>query len=185
MLLDGGDYVFTVLGNNLTDTVVAGARVISAAEGGFTVLEAPTTPETFTIDATTDGVATTCSATIESSSVNLRTGPGTGYTVMDYAYRNENYPVGGRNPENNWVLIATPDGETAWVSVGTARLEGTCADLTVFNVPLRNASAAPIVVTTSQPNIVTVGGGSSTNTDDHDDHDDDHDEDDHDEKDDD
>lgn len=177
MVLDSGAYHLSILGSNLNDPVVAGARVITAQDGGFSVLEAPTTPVVFTIGASpsTNNPISDCTATIETSSVNLRSGPGTGYTVMDYGYRDETYPVGGRNPENNWVLIATPDGKTSWVSAGTASLDGNCANLTVFNIPLRNAEAAPIVVTTGQPTVVTLGGNTTTTHDD--DHDDDENED--------
>jgi len=176
MVLDGGDYTFTILGSDLTNPVVAGARVITTEVGGFTVLEAPTTPVSFTIGAAPTNNTGSCTATVQSSSINLRSGPGTGYTVMGFGYRDEIYLVGGRNPENNWVVVVTPSGETAWVSAGTARLEGVCGDLTVFNIPLRNAQPAAVVVTTAQPNVVTIGGTTSTNTDDHDDNDHDEDE---------
>ena len=73
------------------------------------------------------------------SSVNLRSGPGTGYSVLGYGYLNENYVVGGRNPENNWIVVGTDSG-SAWMALTGVNLQGACDALTVFNIPLRDAT---------------------------------------------
>jgi uncharacterized protein YraI len=165
-----------VLGSGLTDTVVAGVRAVSAENGGFTVIEAPA-PAAETVFT----AGNSCSATVTVSSANLRSGPGTGYSVLDYAYRGENYPVGGRNPENNWVVIGTSDGGSAWLSLSVAQMQDACAELTVFNVPLRNAAPAQIVINapSSSSSIASAGsggGGGYSDEDDHHEHEGDHDE---------
>lgn len=169
-VIDAGSYDFTVLGSNLTETVVAGIRSVSAEDGGFAIIEAPAAPAETVTD------ATACTATVTASSANLRSGPGTGYSVLDYAYRGERYPVGGQNQENNWVVVGTADGGSAWLALSAAQMQGTCSTLTVFDTPMRNATPAQITITS--PN-----SGSSYN----DDYDDDdyeeyeHDDDDHEE----
>lgn len=151
-ILDAGNYDFTVLGSSLTGTVVAGVRIVSAEDTGVSILEAPANSQTITAATTGE----TCSAIVIGSSVNLRSGPGTGYSVLDYGYLNENYVVGGRNPENNWIVVGTDSG-SAWMALTGANLQGVCNNLTVFNIPLRDAQSAPIIITTPQPSG-SIGG---------------------------
>lgn len=142
-VLDGGSYDFTVLGTNLTGTVIAGVRAVSVEDGGFAVIEAPApSAETVTEAGTGD-----CTAIVTASSANLRSGPGTGYSVLGYAYRGENYPVGGQNQENNWIVIGTSDGGSAWLSLSAAQTDGTCDTLTVFDTPTQDAAPAQITIT--------------------------------------
>ena len=157
-VLDSGDYDFTVLANGLTDNVVAGLRVVPAEENGFVALEIPSEVTA----ATSSGGD--CSASVVASSVNLRSGPGTGYSVLDYGYRDEVFTVGGTNPEQNWVVIETETG-SAWLSDNVARLNGACDDLTVFNIPLREAQPAPVIVVTPESEVIiqSVPSNSSSN----------------------
>lgn len=159
LVLDAGNYEFTMLGSGLTSTVVAGVRVVSAEDTGINILEAPANAE----NVATDTTGAACTAVVTHSSVNLRSGPGTGYSVLGYGYLNENYTVGGRNPENNWIVVGTDSG-SAWMALTGVNLQGTCEALTVFNIPLRDAQVAPIIVTTSQP--------SGSNGGEHEDHED-------------
>ncbi len=140
-VVDSGDYQFTLLGNNLTAPAMAGVRAVSAAEAGFSVLEAPASSATV---ADTTSAAGTCSATVSATSVNLRSGPGTGYTVLGYGYRGQVLTVGGQNPETSWVVVGTDFG-SAWVSRNFLQMQGECAQLTVFNIPLKDAAPAQIV----------------------------------------
>jgi len=152
LVLDAGNYEFTVLGSGLTSTVVAGVRVVSAEDTGVNILEAPANAE----NVATDTTGAACTAVVTSSAVNLRSGPGTGYSVTGYAYLNENYTVGGHNPENNWIVVGTARG-SAWMKLTGVSLQGTCDALTVFNIPLRDAPVAPIIITTPQPSG-SIGG---------------------------
>ncbi|RMG88230.1 MAG: hypothetical protein D6712_04045 [Chloroflexi bacterium] len=160
MLVDGGNYTFTILGNNLASDVVAGVAVApqeavaeeiapiavdNSADMGIVETGAPAgdAPQT----------AAACTATISASSVNLRSGPGTGYTVLSYGYRGETYPVGGQNPQGNWFVIGTDTG-SAWVSGSVIVRSGECDGLTVYNIPYREAEPAPVVIVT--PDAVTT-----------------------------
>jgi len=143
-VLDGGQYSITALANGLTTPLPMTIRAIEAKEGGFVVMDAPENLVEATLDAP---VTVDCTVTIALSSVNLRSGPGTGYSVMQYGYFNTTYPVGGQNPEANWLVIGTSDGESAWVSRDTVQLNGVCDALTVFNIPLRDAPVAQVIIT--------------------------------------
>lgn len=151
-VLDAGHYEFTVLGSGLTNMVVAGVRVVSAEDANVAILEAPASAE----NVATDTTGAVCTAVVTRSSVNLRSGPGTGYSVLGYGYYNENYVVGGRNPENNWIVVST-EGGSAWMALTGVNLQGACDTLTVFNIPLRDAPVAPIIITTPQPSG-SIGG---------------------------
>lgn len=148
-VVDAGDYHVTVLGNGLVNTVVAGVSVASATDNHFTVLEAPAA-----VDQMVSGTEA-CTATVNVSSINLRSGPGTGYSVMDYGYRDEVFQVGGRNPENSWIVIGTDTG-SAWMSLVGANLSGACDTLAVYNIPYRDAQPAQIVVVPVQQPVQTV-----------------------------
>lgn len=168
LVLDAGSYQFTLLSSALTSRAVVGLRAVRAEEGGFTVLKAPESPAV---------VANPCNATITVSSSNLRSGPGTGYSVLGYGYRDETFAVGGINPSDSWVVIGTDDG-SAWIARSNIKTEGTCDNLTVFNIPTRNAQPAPIVITTSASPQGSVVPANSAPPSRHDDDDDDHDDDD-------
>ena len=167
LAIDAGAYEFTLVSSGLTETVVAGVRVVSAEDTGITILEAPAPATDIALGTT----GTSCTSTITSSSVNFRSGPGTGYSVLGYGYLNESYLVGGHNPEDNWLVVATDTG-SAWMARTGASLQGACDALTVFNIPLRDAEIAPLVITSSSY--------SDDDDDEYEDHDDDHDDDDHD-----
>jgi uncharacterized protein YraI len=76
--------------------------------------------------------------------VNLRSGPGTGYSQIGTSPLNERLPVGGRNVENNWLLVGTHSG-SAWVSQQYVRTEGDCGSLPTYNIPLQDAQPTVLV----------------------------------------
>ncbi|MEZ4672083.1 MAG: hypothetical protein R3E39_29610 [Anaerolineae bacterium] len=173
MLLDGGEYAFTVLGNNLPHDITASVQVMPADALGTSVLSVPASTVANTSTTTTTAVDNStipqttsnanCTATIATSSVNLRSGPGTGYSVLDYGYRDQAMAVGGVNPEQNWLLVGTAGG-AAWVARNLIYESGECNNLTVFNIPLRDAQPATIIVQ-SVPNqsfSQSSGGASSS-----------------------
>jgi len=189
-VLDGGNYDLTVLSSGLVETVIAGVRTVSVDDSAFSVMAVPTPDETETAGETDE---MRCTASINASSVNLRSGPGTGYSILDYGYRGESYPVGGINTERNWVVIGTDSNDgSAWVSRSIIQINGDCGNLAVFDMPLRESQPAPVIVVTPEPQViieevpvsVPSSSGSGSSYDDYDDDDDDdeydHDDDDHD-----
>jgi uncharacterized protein YraI len=152
LLVDPGTYQFTLVSSGLSAEAAAGVRLVSADAVGIVALAAP---------ASTQAVVTanaTCTAVVAVSSTNLRSGPGTGYTVIGYGYRDQVFDVGGRNTEDNWVLVALGGGASAWVSRSTVQTQGACATLTAFNIPLRDAQPAPLVITGSSQSSGSYSG---------------------------
>jgi SH3-like domain-containing protein len=185
LVLDSGTYGMTLLGNNLPNSITAGVQVMPAEAAGMVALQLPAATEAPAIvsDTTTaapETVAVACNASIAGTSVNLRSGPGTGYNVLGYGYQNETYPVGGVNPEQNWVVVGLPSG-SAWVSKSLVNLDGGCDSLAVYNIPLRNAPQAQIIVQSSnngasQNTVSFSSNNGSSHENEHEDHDDEHEE---------
>lgn len=143
LLVDPGTYQFTLVSSSVSTGATAGVRLVPADQVGLVALEAPvSTPVEVAAN-------TTCTALVAVSSTNFRSGPGTGYTVIGYGYRDQVFEVGGRNTEDNWVLVNLGGGASAWVSRSTVQTQGECATLTAFNIPLRDAQPAPLVITGS------------------------------------
>ncbi|MBN8592118.1 MAG: SH3 domain-containing protein [Anaerolineae bacterium] len=163
LLVDPGLYQLTLLGTNVQQDAIVGVRLVSANDAGISLMQMPESPVTTVANTST---AAACNARISVSSVNLRSGPGTGYTVLGYGYRDQNFVVGGHNPENNWVVVATGEGASAWVASGNVQMDGACDQLPTFNIPLRDAQPASI--------IITSPGQSAQSGSYHDDDDDDH-----------
>lgn len=160
LLVDPGTYQFTLVSSGLSAEATAGVRLVSADAIGIVTLAAPVSTQEVGAE------STACTAVVTVSSTNFRSGPGTGYTVVGYGYRDQVFEVGGRNAEDNWVLIASGAGASAWAARSSVQTEGACASLATFNVPLRDAQPAPLVITGSGQ----LSGRYSDDDDDDDDH---------------
>lgn len=190
--VDSGTYELMLLNNNTASATVANVSVLSAPQSDFETMVADasasntaTTVSTTSSAGTTGSVASAapaCTVTISASSVNLRSGPGTGYSVLEYAFRGEALAVGGINTQSNWLLVGTDNG-SGWVAGDLGTLSGSCATLTAYDIPYREATTPQVTI--QQPQVSVYQDDSSSSYDD--DHDDDHDEheDEHDEHDDD
>lgn len=132
MVVDGGTYYVSLTANQLTPDVKA--AISTTPSDSFALLPQPQ-PQVVSNPAT---ATVPCTATITTSSVNLRSGPGTAYTVIDFGFLGDTYQVGGINSTNDWLVIGTSTG-SAWVSRALTQLNGDCGNLTVYNVPVQNA----------------------------------------------
>ena len=156
-ILDGGRYDLSVQTSASGGSVTAGVSVTPTDR--FTLLSAPQAPAQVQAVGNNTSANPNCTASITGSSVNLRSGPGTGYSVLNSGSQGDHFAVGGINPEQNWVVVGTDSG-SAWVSRDLTQLDGDCAQLRVFDIPLRNAQAAPVIVQTapnSAPSISAIG----------------------------
>jgi hypothetical protein len=106
-----------------------------------------------------------CTATVNVSSMNLRSGPGTAYSVLGSVSQTTNLVVGGVNREGGWILVKGPNG-TAWIAQSSATLNGGCGTLPKFDIPLRNY--VPQAADPAQP----AQGGNNGNSGEH--HEDEH-----------
>jgi uncharacterized protein YraI len=144
MVLDSGSYQLTLLNTNPAQQTVASLEVAeplpSVLDGEIPALVAQSA----------------CVMTVDAASVNLRSGPGTGYSVMNYGFRNEQYQVGGQNTDGSWLVVATSDGGSAWVSRETGTLANACDNLAVYDIPYRDAPEPQVVVVQQQPSTIVV-----------------------------
>jgi len=61
---------------------------------------------------------------INRARVNLRSGPGTSYSILAKANRNERFGVTGQNSAGSWYEIQLADGTSAWVYATIVIVEG-------------------------------------------------------------
>lgn len=64
-------------------------------------------------------------ASASGGTVNIRSGPGTSYTVMGQISGNSTAPVVGRLSDSSWYQI-NPNGLIGWISASVVRLGGVC-----------------------------------------------------------
>jgi uncharacterized protein YraI len=151
-----GTYELLLLNNNAARETVANVSVMSPLPSDFDSLVAQAETSNMTALATTAPVNTgtstvsTCTITINASSVNVRSGPGTGYSVLDYAFRGEMLPVGGMSTQSGWVLVGTDTG-SGWLTNEVGMFNGDCTSLTAYDIPYREASAPEVTI--QQPAI--------------------------------
>lgn len=174
IVLDGGTYKAAILAIGLTEEKRIGVQLVPVDGLNFALLPTSESPAESVAGANN----VPCKATVTAISANLRSGPGTGYSVLNYTQRGQTLMVGGTNPEQNWIVVAASEGTSAWLSRDLVQLEGVCSSLTVFNIPLRNAPPVTIQVVPSNPDASNLGGREHEDHDDddhdeHDDHDDD------------
>ncbi len=169
LILDGGRYDLSVQANAANGSVAADVSVMPSDQ--FALLGEPQAPVN-TAAVQSASSASNCTATVASGSVNLRSGPGTGYSVLNFGSQGSQYAVGGLNPEQNWVVVGMDGGSSAWVSRDLTQMNGDCSQLPVFNIPLKDAPAASVVVQV----MPSSSSGSSTSSSGYheDEHEDDH-----------
>ena len=75
--------------------------------------------------------------TVAVDALNLRQGPGTGYTIVDVLRSGDSATVTGRDAAGTWYQVKLADGRTGWVNGSFVQLSG---DAT--GVPVVQAAAA-------------------------------------------
>lgn len=104
----------------------------------------------------------TCTLTITPASVNLRSGPGTGYSIVGYGFAGDVFTVTARHTSGLWFQIERDRGQ-AWVAASVATLAGDCTALPVLDTALRDGSGGGAPIT-------PVPGGATAPPGDDDDH---------------
>lgn len=157
LTVDGGSYQLVMVNNNVAKETMANVSLLPARPSDFAVLvaEADASSTTTLASTSSSGVnsgapVATCNVTVAVSSINLRSGPGTGYSVLDYAFRGESLPVGGTNSGGGWLLVGTDTG-SGWMLSNLGMLSGTCDNLTVFDIPYREAATPQVTI--QQPQV--------------------------------
>jgi dipeptidyl aminopeptidase/acylaminoacyl peptidase len=69
--------------------------------------------------------------TVVAEAINVRSGPGVGYSVVSGLVRGDVVPIVGQDAGSGWWLVQLPDGQSGWVTSGSAyvRISG---DTTAF-----------------------------------------------------
>ncbi len=113
---------------------------------------APTaTPEPTRVVAQADGMQ----AVVTNNVLNVRSGPGTNYTLQGQVSRNDKLKVLGKNAEGTWIKVVTPSGSEGWVILTYVSL-----GVPIAQVPQVEAPALPTAAPqpTTPPNS---GGGTA------------------------
>ena len=93
-------------------------------------------------------------AEIRGDAINLRSGPGTDYSVVGSANRGDVLPITGKDAATpGWYRVAAAGGSAAWISASPALVAASLAEaVPVVPVPAAPATATPQPVpTNSQP----------------------------------
>lgn len=99
--------------------------------------------------------------TIKGARVNIRSGPGTNYPVIQTLDQNATAPATGFNSGQTWVQIELPDSAPGWVSADLVDIDNSDEISIVTNI-----SPAPVATTSSQqpPSSENNGGSSGGNS---------------------
>lgn len=95
--------------------------------------------------------------TVNVQSANLRTGPGTGYSIAGTAQAGMTFLTTGRTQDNSWYRIERVSGQYAWISAQIVTINGSNSNIQIVATvpaPLENASSQ----------IVSGGGTISLDT---------------------
>jgi SH3-like domain-containing protein len=60
--------------------------------------------------------ATTATAIVNVASANLRSGPGTNYSVVGTALQSESFQIMAQSEDRNWLLIVVQNGRMVWIA---------------------------------------------------------------------
>jgi hypothetical protein len=129
-----------------TATVTASATATATITATATVTTSPSPTPTHTAPTVTTAPARACTFTVVPTSINLRSGPGTGYAIVGYGFSSEVFTVIARHTSGLWFQIARTQGE-AWVAASVGMLGGDCATLPMLDTPLREGAGAVATVT--------------------------------------
>jgi hypothetical protein len=76
-------------------------------------------------------------ATVQSATLNVRAGPGTGHAIVATTQQGDRLPVTGRNADSTWLEVTLPDGRSGWIAASLAQL----------NVPPDTVAVAQVIPT--------------------------------------
>ena len=61
-------------------------------------------------------------AIVQSETLNVRAGPGTGHAVVTTVKQGDRLPVIGRNADGSWLQVTLPTGRSGWIAASLAQL---------------------------------------------------------------
>ncbi|MCB8985986.1 MAG: SH3 domain-containing protein [Ardenticatenaceae bacterium] len=96
-----------------------------------------------------DGSGTVPAATVNTGALNVRSGPGVNFSVLEVIYQGTRVSLLGRTADSSWVQIQTPKGTTGWVNASLLQ-----ANVPISNLPVVGGTTPPPVTTNA---VVTTG----------------------------
>ncbi|MGQ9851335.1 MAG: DUF5666 domain-containing protein, partial [Aggregatilineaceae bacterium] len=69
------------------------------------------------------GDSAACAFEIKVTSANLRSGPGTSYDVIGYAFHDQKFAVLEIDATRTWIKVALPDGQQGWLAISVGELD--------------------------------------------------------------
>lgn len=146
--------VVTETATSSTTAEVATAAVVTATNS--------TSPTVTESDAEANVADASVTGTVTAAGLNIRSGPGMRYGIVDKASRNETLTILARDEAANWVQIALPENEDGfgWVAASYVRLSGDIAALPVSD----EVSAAPTAATTTAASSATTASPATGTT---------------------
>ncbi len=106
-----------------------------------------------------------CEVISNGSTINVRSGPGTGYSVLTKLAPTQPAQVIGRSADNTWYQINI-FGTIGWVSAGVVSIGGVCSGVSVVVLPTAVPTSVPPPTEPNSPSATptTMPTGVPTNT---------------------
>lgn len=145
----------------VTETVTSSATTEVTTSAVVTATSRPAPTVTASANETTSADAAVI-GTVTAAGLNIRSGPGMRYGIVDKATRNETLTVLARDAGATWVQIALAEREDGfgWVAASYVRLSSAIGDLPVSDA----VSAAPASTTTAAASTPTASATTAGTT---------------------
>ena len=78
-----------------------------------------------------------------SSTVNVRSGPGTDYALVDEVRGGETFSIVGRNRDSTWWQICCVAGDSAWIAASLVQAAGALEGVALVDVPAPSPTTSP------------------------------------------
>ena len=132
------------------------------AAAGTPTIDAPAASPDAAVDVASGDLITGTVASGDDR-LNVRSGPGTAYSIVAKAMPGESYPVIGRSADGAWLQISRGGGETGWVSAAYLQIEGDPTLLPTVEAASPPPVTSPTALTqTAAPSGAAVSGLSGT-----------------------
>lgn len=101
--------------------------------------------------------------TVKDTRINIRSGPGTNYPVIQTLDRNGTAPATGFNSEQTWVQIELPDSTPGWVSADLVDIDNSDEISIVIDIPPASGATTSSEQPPSSDNNEGLSGGNIEN----------------------
>ncbi|MFN8444963.1 MAG: SH3 domain-containing protein [Caldilineaceae bacterium] len=126
--------------------LLAGCQPIKSAEVALPLPTATPAPSTAQVALALPSPTDTPPSTPQvsaSKSINVRSGPGTDYPVINALQTGATAEVTGKNLDESWWQVTLADGTTGWVYAPLVQAQGPVAAIAVVDAPPPPATATP------------------------------------------